>query len=65
MTGSPAALWWSQAAQAALDLVVPQSCAGCSAPGQTWCLRCRQATVGRALWVPGPVPTRAAAEHIG
>ncbi len=65
MTAGPAALWWSQAAQAALDLVVPQSCAGCTAPGRAWCLRCQQATWGSALWVPGPVPTRAAAEHSG
>lgn len=65
MTWGPAARWWSESAQAALDLVVAQSCAGCSTPGRAWCLHCQQATRGSALWVPGEVPGRAAAAHAG
>lgn len=57
--------WWSQAAQAALDLVVPQECAGCGAPGLVWCQGCARACAGRPLCVPGPVPCRAACEHAG
>ncbi len=63
---SPAALsWWAQAAEAALDLVVPQLCAGCGAPGVVWCPRCAQVCGGASARVPGPVPIRAACEHAG
>jgi predicted amidophosphoribosyltransferase len=57
--------WWSQAAAAALDLVVPQQCAGCGTPGLAWCPQCVHACAGRPLRVPGPVPCRAACEHHG
>jgi len=57
--------WWAQAAEAALDLVIAQRCAGCSAPGLAWCPECAQACAGRPLSVPGPVPCRAACEHAG
>lgn len=30
-----------EAVRALLDLVLPVSCAGCAAPGQTWCPQCR------------------------
>ena len=63
---SPAGLsWWAQAAEAALDLVVPQQCAGCGAPGLVWCPRCAGVCSGTSLRVPGPVTTRAACEHAG
>jgi predicted amidophosphoribosyltransferase len=57
--------WWAQAAEAALDLVVPQQCAGCSAPGVVWCPRCARACGAGSVRVPGPVPVRAACEHAG
>jgi predicted amidophosphoribosyltransferase len=56
---------WAQAAEAALDLVVPQQCAGCGSPGRVWCLPCAQACAGTSLRVPGPVPCRAACDHGG
>ncbi len=63
---SAAALtWWAQAAEAALDLVVPQQCAGCGAPGLVWCPRCARACGAGSVRVPGPVPVRAACEHAG
>jgi predicted amidophosphoribosyltransferase len=57
--------WWAQAAEAALDLVVPQQCAGCGAPGVVWCRHCAVACGGASLRVPGAVPARAACEHAG
>ena len=57
--------WWAQAAEAALDLVVPQQCAGCGAPGLVWCRRCAGLCGGPSVPVPGPVTTRAACEHAG
>jgi predicted amidophosphoribosyltransferase len=58
--------WWAQVAEAALDLVVPQRCAGCDAPGLVWCPQCAHACVeGGSLRIPGPVPCRAACEHAG
>jgi predicted amidophosphoribosyltransferase len=57
--------WWTQAAEAALDLVVPQRCAGCGAPGTVWCPTCAWACDVESLRVPGPVPGRAACEHAG
>jgi predicted amidophosphoribosyltransferase len=57
--------WWSQALEAALDLVVPQQCAGCGAPGLVWCPTCARTCTGPSLRVPGPVPSRAAREHAG
>ncbi len=65
MSAGPATAWLSLAGQAALDLVVAQSCAGCRRPGRAWCPQCQRAVLGSALWVPGRVPTRAAAEHAG
>jgi predicted amidophosphoribosyltransferase len=63
---SPAGLsWWVAAAEAALDLVVPQQCAGCGAPGLVWCTRCAGACRGTSVRVPAPVPTRSACEHAG
>lgn len=55
--------WWAQAAEAALDLVVPQRCAGCGAPGMVWCPTCARACDAESVRVPGPVPARAACEH--
>jgi predicted amidophosphoribosyltransferase len=57
--------WWTQAAEAALDLVVPQHCAGCGTPGVVWCPRCASACGGGSVRVPGPVPARAACAHAG
>ena len=62
---SPQASWWTQAGWAALDLVVPQECAGCRSPGRIWCPRCAEACAGATLHVPGPVPCRAACTHVG
>lgn len=62
---SPLASWWALTAQAALDLVVPQECAGCLSPGRAWCPRCVQACSGSTLSVPGPVTCRAACAHAG
>lgn len=56
---------WSQAIEAALDLVVPQLCAGCGTPGLVWCPGCSRACTAPSLRVPGPVPSRAACEHAG
>ncbi len=65
MSPGPAAARWSLVMAAALDLLVAQSCAGCGTPGRAWCPRCAAAAHGPTLWVPGSVPTRAAAEHGG
>ncbi len=63
---SPAGLtWWAQAAEAALDLVVPQQCAGCGTQGVVWCTRCSAVCAGTSVPVPGPVTIRAACEHGG
>ncbi len=64
MTAS-ALSWWARVSGAALDLVVPQQCAGCGVPGLAWCPPCAQACAGGSLRVPGPVPCRAAREHAG
>lgn len=56
--------WWALA-EAALDLVVPQKCAGCETPGLVWCPGCAGASSGASVRVPGPVPVRAACEHAG
>jgi len=57
--------WWTQAAEAALDLAVPQQCAGCARPGRVWCRSCEQECSGRSLAVPLAVPCRAACDHAG
>jgi predicted amidophosphoribosyltransferase len=63
---SAARSWFAQAADAALDLVVPQQCGGCGAPGLVWCSLCAQACACRSLCVPGvAVPCWAACEHSG
>lgn len=57
--------WWIQVAEAALDLVVPQQCAGCGTAGVVWCSTCARACGTPSVRVPGPVPSRAACEHAG
>jgi predicted amidophosphoribosyltransferase len=58
--------WWAEAAEAALDLVVPQQCAGCGATGRVWCAGCAQVCLSAPpRHVPAPVPCRAACEHHG
>lgn len=52
-------------AWAALDLLVPQECAGCGRPGRSWCAGCAVTTAGAPLVVPGPLRCRAAAAHAG
>ena len=49
----------------ALDLVVPQECAGCGEQGRAWCARCAGASPALPLAVPAPFPCRAAALHGG
>ncbi len=56
---------WSQVAATALDLVVPQDCAGCSVAGRVWCEACSSRCSGATIPVPMTVPCRAAAEHDG
>lgn len=56
---------WAALAACALDLVVPQACAGCGHPGSPWCAACRGACLSGSLHVPGPVPCRAATVHAG
>ncbi len=50
---------------AALDLVLPQECAGCTAPGRPWCVACEVAVRGVPLQVASALPCRAAAVHSG
>lgn len=50
---------------AALDLTVPQSCAGCGRNGLVWCPGCAASCAGASAVVPGTVPTRAASPHRG
>jgi predicted amidophosphoribosyltransferase len=57
--------WWAALGEAALDLVVPQQCAGCDRPGVAWCPACRAAVGGPAARVPGPLPLVAASPHGG
>ena len=57
--------WWALACEAALDLVVPQQCAGCGAHGRVWCPRCAQACATTPLRVPGALTCWAACEHAG
>ncbi len=54
-----------EVAASALDLVVPQDCAGCGQRGRSWCHACALQVRGTPAWVPGPVPCRAAATHHG
>lgn len=54
---------WRQVGRAALDLVLPQECAGCGRPGRSWCPACAAACAGATLVAPGPFPIRAAALH--
>jgi predicted amidophosphoribosyltransferase len=56
---------WAALGEAVLDLVVPQQCAGCRAPGTAWCPGCRAAAAGQAVAVPGLLPVWAAAPHRG
>jgi len=49
----------------ALDLVVPQECAGCGTAGSSWCPRCQAQCTAASLAVPAVVPCRAACLHAG
>lgn len=60
-----AGVGWARVAATALDLVVPQQCAGCAAPGTAWCAACSHSCATGSRPVPLPVPGRAAAEHGG
>jgi predicted amidophosphoribosyltransferase len=57
--------WLVEVAHAALDLVVPQLCAGCGRPGRAWCAACADLCTGPSLVVAGAVACRAAAPHSG
>jgi predicted amidophosphoribosyltransferase len=57
--------WLAEVGRAALDLVVPQRCAGCGRPGLAWCLPCAELCAGPSLVVPIAVACRAAAPHSG
>ena len=63
-TGFPLG-WLVESGRLALDLAVPQECAGCAAPGRAWCPDCATGSAGPSLVVPGPLTCRAAAEHEG
>lgn len=54
-----------QLAEAALDLVVPQECAGCAQPGRFWCRQCAAACAIRPTRVAEGIPVWAACEHAG
>ncbi len=60
---------WSEVGRLALDLLVPQSCAGCARPGEPWCPVCALAAgrgpVRLRLGLPGALPAWAAASHEG
>ena len=63
--GGPVAGWWAEVLEAALDLAVPQRCAGCARPGWAWCPECAGLSRRPSLVVPAVVPCRAAADHAG
>ncbi|HEX6886526.1 MAG TPA: hypothetical protein VF143_00355 [Candidatus Nanopelagicales bacterium] len=56
---------WGELGAAALDLLVPQACAGCGRPGVAWCAACARSCMGGPLVVPGQLPTAAASAHAG
>lgn len=56
---------WVQLAEAALDLVVPQECAGCAHPGRVWCRRCASACATGPAPVSDAMGVWAACEHAG
>lgn len=57
--------WWAELGRTALDLVVPQECAGCGVAGWAWCPACDRRCAGPVLVVPAGLPTVAAAPHDG
>jgi len=57
--------WWAEVAEAALDLAVPQRCAGCARPGRVWCPECACRSRRPSLVVPAVVPCCASADHAG
>lgn len=57
--------WLVEVGRAALDLVVPQRCAGCGHPGRAWCTSCAALCAGPSLVVAGTAGCRAAALHSG
>ena len=57
--------WWSQVTGAALDLMVPQECAGCGAGGLVWCPGCARQCAAGSLAIPAGITCRAACEHAG
>jgi predicted amidophosphoribosyltransferase len=65
MTQGVAADWLQEVGRAALDLVVPQQCAGCGRPGRAWCPACAAEVGGRCVAVPGDLLCRAATEYEG
>lgn len=65
MTGPVLGPWLLEAGRSALDLVVPQECAGCGRPGRGWCDGCAAACLGPSMVVPGLLVCRAAAAHEG
>jgi len=54
-----------QLAEAALDLVVPQECAGCAQPGRVWCRQCASACATPPKRVAEGIRLWAACEHAG
>ena len=56
---------WAELGRTALDLVVPQECAGCGVAGWAWCPACDRECAGPVRVLPGVLPTAAAAPHDG
>ncbi len=63
--GQPRSGSWAEVGRTALDLVLPQECAGCAVPGWAWCPQCDRACGSGTLVVPGALPIRAAARYGG
>lgn len=58
-------VWWAELGRTALDLVVPQECAGCGVAGWAWCPACDAGSAGLVQVLPGGLPMAAAAPHDG
>lgn len=56
---------WAAVGRLALDLVVPQTCAGCGRSGRAWCVTCAGEVATGPSRLPGVLPTWAAARHEG
>lgn len=65
MTGPAPGGFLRRLAWGALDLVVPQACAGCARPGRAWCPACAERSAAGSLVVLAPMPCRAAAPYSG